>query len=89
MAFLFETKSAALARLKVGDVITRINGDAPMRTAFGTFAGKTINVTVERSGAESEMPMKVGSRDVTGYNLVEMSGATPQQKRIRDGWLKG
>jgi len=34
------------------------------------------------------MPMKVGSRDVTNYSLAEKNGATPQQLKIREGWLK-
>jgi len=42
----------------------------------------------ELGGAESEMPMKVGSRDVMGYSLVDASNMTVQQKMIREGWLK-
>lgn len=79
---------AAAAGLRVGDVITKINGGAPFEAPFGTFAGKEIKLTVERDGKESEMPMKVGSRESTGFSLVEMPNATPQQIKVRDGWLK-
>ena len=84
-----ETGGAAdKAGLKVGDVILKINGDSPFNAPFGTLAGKEIKLTVSRDGVESEMPMKVGSREYTAYSLAEMSGATPQQLKIRDGWLK-
>lgn len=79
---------AALAGLKVGDVITKINGDSPVRAAFQTFAGKTIDLTVERNGSQTAMPMKVGSRDSVAYNLVDAGNLADQQKRVRDGWLK-
>jgi predicted metalloprotease with PDZ domain len=80
--------AAANAGLKVGDVILKINGDSPFGADFGKLAGKEIKLTVNRNGVESEMPMKVGSRDYIAYNLVETMGATPQQIKIREGWLK-
>jgi len=80
--------AAATAGLKVGDVITKINGGSPFDAPFGTFAGKEIKLTVNRDGTETEMPMKVGSREYLAYSLSEISGATPQQMKIREGWLK-
>lgn len=80
--------SAAKAGLKVGDVITKVNGGSPFEAPFGTFAGKEIKLTVNRDGVESEMPMNVGSREYTAYSLTETANATPQQIKIRDGWLK-
>ena len=80
--------SAASSGLKVGDVVTKVNGEVPARVAFGTLAGKTITLTVNRGGIESEIPMKVGSRDVTGYSLADGANPSDQQRRIRDGWLK-
>ncbi|MBC7899938.1 MAG: M61 family metallopeptidase [Saprospiraceae bacterium] len=79
---------AAAAGLKEGDLILKINGVAAQQAPLGTFAGKTIKLAVDRGGAESEISMNVGSRDVAGYSLSETANATPQQKRIRDGWLK-
>ena len=80
--------SADAAGLKVGDIITKINGDSPFSAQLGTFAGKDIKLTVNRDGQEMEIPMKVGSREYTAYSLTEMNGATPQQRKIREGWLK-
>ena len=80
--------AAANAGLKVGDVILKIDGESPFGANFSKLAGKDIKLIVNRNGVESEMPMKVGSRDYLAFNLVEMMGATPQQIKIRDGWLK-
>jgi predicted metalloprotease with PDZ domain len=80
--------AADAAGLRVGDVIMKINGDSPFNAPFGTLGGKEITLTVMRDGKETEMPMKVGSREFTGYSLSEMNGATPRQLKIRDGWLK-
>ncbi len=79
---------AALAGLQVGDVITKINGDEPARAAFQTFAGKTITLTVNRNGAETEMPMKVGSSDSIAFSLIDLPKITAKQAKIREGWLK-
>ncbi len=80
--------SAATAGLKVGDVLMKINDESPFSVPFQTLAGKEIKLTVDRDGKVIEMPMKVGSREYIGYSLIEMNGATAQQIKIRDGWLK-
>jgi predicted metalloprotease with PDZ domain len=80
--------AAATAGLKVGDVIVKINGDSPFNAPFGTFAGKEIKLTVNRDGQETEIPMKVGSRPYTNYSLAEIPTASPQQRKVREGWLK-
>lgn len=79
---------AAAAGLRVGDVIVKIDGEVPARAAFGSFAGKTITLTVDRRGAETDVPMKVGSTNSIAYSLVDTGNLTEKQKRIRDGWLK-
>jgi predicted metalloprotease with PDZ domain len=79
---------AAAAGLRVGDVITKIDGQPTLSSPLGDVAGKEIKLTVEREGRETEMTMKVGSREFTAYTLAEMPGATPQQLRVREGWLK-
>lgn len=79
---------ASAAGLKEGDLIIKINGGPPLQAPFGTFAGKTINLTVKRGGSETEIPMNVGSREVTAFSLSAMTNATPQQLKIREGWLK-
>lgn len=80
--------AAADAGLKVGDIITKINGEKPSRASFQTFAGKTINLTVTRNGIDSEIPMNVGSSEVTSYSLKAADNITPLQSKVRAGWLK-
>ena len=79
---------AAAANLRVGDVITKINGESPFNAPFNTFAGKEIKLTVTRGGEELELPMKVGSREFMAFSLTESAGATPEQLKVRDSWLK-
>ena len=80
--------AAAAANLRVNDVITKINGQPVFSAATGGLAGKDIKLTVTRGGEELEIPMKVGSREFVAFSLVEMPNATPQQMKVREGWLK-
>jgi len=80
--------SAAAAGLKKGDIIKKINGEEPQRAGLGGLAGKTITLTVERGGAETDVSMKVGSRDVIDYSMAEVANPTAKQLKIRAGWLK-
>ncbi|MEJ7848797.1 MAG: PDZ domain-containing protein [Pyrinomonadaceae bacterium] len=79
---------AAAAGLKEGDLILKINGVSAQQSMLGSFAGKAIKLTVDRGGAESEISMNVGSRNIIGYSLSEKEGASPRQIKIRGGWLK-
>lgn len=80
--------AAAAAKLREGDVITKINGGSPFEAPFGTFAGKEIKLTVNRGGEEMQLPMTVGSRAFTAFSLVEMPNPTPLQTKVRNVWLK-
>jgi len=55
---------------------------------MGSLAGQTAKFTVSHAGSETELAVKIGSRSVTGYKLVDAGNLTEMQKRIRDGWLK-
>jgi predicted metalloprotease with PDZ domain len=79
---------AAAGGLKVGDTISKIDGRPVIGFPIDSLAGKTATVTVIRSGSETEIPIKFGSREVTNYRLVEVANPTPQQLKIRAGWLK-
>jgi hypothetical protein len=74
--------------LQLGDIILTINNVSAREAPFQTFAGKTINLTVKRDGAEIKMPMKVGSRSYTQFKLAPLPNASAQQMRVREGWLK-
>ncbi len=80
--------AAAAAGLHVNDVITKINGQPVFSSPTGGLAGKDVKLTVTRAGQETEVAMRVGSREFMSYSLVEMPNASPQQIKVRDGWLK-
>ena len=79
---------AAAAGLRGGDIITKINGQSAIGFPMGSLAGQTAKFTVSHAGSETELAVKIGSRSVTGYKLVDAGNLTEMQKRIRDGWLK-
>ena len=80
--------SASTANLRVGDVITKINGEPVLSVATGGLAGKDIKLTVTRGAEELELPMKVGSREFQNFSLTEDAAATPRQLAVRNAWLK-
>jgi predicted metalloprotease with PDZ domain len=79
---------AAAAGLRLGDRIVTINGEKPQNVAFGSLAGKTIKLVVDRGGNESDILMTVGSRTVKGFELIDLPKITKDQTRVREGWLK-
>ena len=80
--------AATVAGLRVGDVVTKINGTPVFEAQTDSMAGKEIKLTITRDGAEMELPMKVGSRSFTSFSLADSPAATPRQVMIREGWLK-
>jgi predicted metalloprotease with PDZ domain len=79
---------AAAAGLKTGDVITKINGTNVVGFPIGSLTAQTATFTISRGGNETDIPVKIGSRNVLNYKLTEVANPTDQQKRVRDGWLK-
>ena len=79
---------AAVAGLRQGDVITKIDGKSVVGFDIGSLAGKGVKLTVTRRGDEIELPMTVGSRTVKSWSLTSVGQPTPAQQRIRDAWLK-
>lgn len=81
--------TAAGAGLAVGDLILKVDNTNALR--FGWFedgkAGQTVKLTIKRAGEEKELTMTIGSRDEVAYDLVEMAQPTPDQLKIREGWL--
>jgi predicted metalloprotease with PDZ domain len=88
---------SARSGIQHGDVITKID-DAPLRSTPGggvslatALAGKidqTVKATVRRGGEEKTFEIKVGARETGSYKLVEVQNPTPEQLKLREGWLK-
>jgi predicted metalloprotease with PDZ domain len=89
--------AAARAGLVKGDVITALDDTRLRATPGGGFSlanllqGKidqTIRLGVKRGTDEKTLEAKVGSRELADYKLVEVANPTPEQLKVREGWLK-
>jgi predicted metalloprotease with PDZ domain len=76
---------AAVAGLKVGDVVTKIDGKPLQAVAFNTLANRTVPLTITRGGEEMQINVAVGSRPVMNYALTAVANPTAQQMKIREG----
>lgn len=87
---------AAQAGLKVGDIIFSVDGieikDAwlsnEQRAAMVDKIGKTIEMKIRRGTENMTMQVVVGGFEITNYLITEIPNATPEQLKIREGWLK-
>lgn len=86
--------------LKEGDLIIEVDGKAMEGTGFrlngamtnalrGAKAGTGIKLKIDRGGQTSEVTVTpaAGTRKVK--RVVPLSGASADQVRLREGWLKG
>ncbi|MCA1815274.1 MAG: PDZ domain-containing protein [Acidobacteria bacterium] len=87
----------ARAGLQRGDLVTKIDDARPRSSPGGGFSltnaleGKidqNVKLTVRRGADEKVLEAKIGSRELTDYKLVEVASPTPEQLKVREGWLK-
>jgi predicted metalloprotease with PDZ domain len=80
---------ADAAGLAADDVVLKV--DNRTRVPFGFYdehnAGRTLKVTIRRAGEEKELTITLGARDEVAYSLVEEAQPTPEQLKVRSGWL--
>jgi predicted metalloprotease with PDZ domain len=84
---------AEKAGLMPGDAVLEING-RPVAADFdrrlaSLRPGDILRLRVRHRGKESEMEWKVGAREETNYELIDVDHPTAQQKERRAAWLKG
>lgn len=88
---------AERAGLTAGDVILKINDTRLRATPAGSvsLAGvladkldQTVKLGIRRGGEEKTLEARVGSRETSDYKLVEVERPTPEQLKVREGWLK-
>jgi predicted metalloprotease with PDZ domain len=94
VAAVTEGSGAAIAGLKVGDILVEINGAIVGEESSESTArlrpGDTITVKVRgRRGSERELKWKVGSRDEVSYTLKDIDNLNAAQRERRAAWLKG
>lgn len=83
--------SAQAAGLEPGDVLLKMNGreltwlprQAEMRP------GQRVRLTVRRDTQVFRVAFRLGSRLATVYRVEEIQHPTPEQLRVREGWLEG
>jgi predicted metalloprotease with PDZ domain len=85
--------AAEAAGLKTGDALLALNGQPLPRYLPAWLReqtpGETVTLHLQRDNKDLELTFALGSIDLNKFWLVEQSGATEKQKRIREGWLKG
>lgn len=89
--------AAARAGLAAGDVLVKIDDTSVRATPGGgisianALAGKidqNVKLSVRRGNEEKTLEARVGSREMSDYKLVEVANPTPEQLKLREGWLK-
>jgi len=84
---------AERAGLQRGDILVEMGGRSlhvpPQDQLAGIKPGRTVHFRVRRGRREFplEFPLEVKRR--VGYRLEEVKDASPEQRRIRQGWLEG
>jgi predicted metalloprotease with PDZ domain len=85
---------AQAAGLAAGDLLISLDGQAFPRSLTRWMGehpgeGRTVQLTVERSGAQKQFALMPRLRGDSHYEIVESPNATERQLRIRENWLKG
>src|SRR6185295_12732700 len=85
--FVEPNSAASVAGLRPKDVIVKVDGQSAIGYPIDSVGGKTVKLTVVREGKEIEIPMTFGKHAFKAFTLVSLRNPTPQQLRIRNGWL--
>jgi predicted metalloprotease with PDZ domain len=85
--------TAEAAGLRPGDALLTLNGQPLPRYLPAWLRdhkpGESVTLQAQRNNESLDISFPLGSIDLNKFTLVEISGATERQKRIREGWLKG
>jgi predicted metalloprotease with PDZ domain len=88
-----ENGPAAKAGLQSRDVITAVDGKPADTAAAARLRDAktrdTFVLTVQRSGQTLDIPIEVGSELRRPWVVAPAEKATPEQLRLREGWLNG
>jgi predicted metalloprotease with PDZ domain len=84
----------ARAGVAIGDVLLKIDDAAVLATGpaltqlLRDKIDQTVKLTIRRGNEEKTIDSKVGVVELSNYRLVEIPNPTPDQLRVREGWLK-
>ena len=85
---------AEKAGFEVGDRLLRVNGRPAsgavetLLDAFEEAAGRAVRVRVHRDGSHRVLKVRPKRKGEDVYQIVELPGASEQQRAVRDGWLR-
>jgi predicted metalloprotease with PDZ domain len=84
---------AAQAGVAQGDILLKMNGqplhDSPADLLSHLKPGEEIKFQVLRDGAAREVDYRLEASAGTTFRVKEMSNPSPEQLRVRGGWLQG
>jgi predicted metalloprotease with PDZ domain len=82
------------AGLRAGDILMRVDGMDVQKDQQAVMErleqriGNGVRLAIKRAGRDQTIDLQVGSRNETGYRVVELSNPTIEQRKIREAWLK-
>ena len=92
---------AALPGIRVGDVITSVDGlpihQVPLTNLFGKNwiggrflgkAGERVVLRILRDGKAQDLPVTLGTREETVFLIERDPAATPEPLAVRGAWLR-
>lgn len=85
--------NAQAAGLKSGDVLLKMNGVEltwlPNEDAGELHPGERVRFRVRRGRRTFPLEFRLGSKIATTYRVLEIKHASPDERLVRAGWLKG
>ncbi len=85
--------NAYQAGLREGDILEEMNGkplqSPPDDQLRGMKVGQEIGFRVKHGEDELTVRFALQSQGYTSYKIEEIKHATPEQRRLRDSWLRG
>lgn len=82
--------AAEQAGLRVGDVISSVNGRqlmVPPDRLTGVKPGEQVELQVQRRSRQMSLKLQLGTSTAIRYRIEENPQATPDQVLLRDNWL--
>jgi predicted metalloprotease with PDZ domain len=91
--FVEPRRAVAQAGLAQGDVLLKMNGqalhDSPANLLSSLKPGQEMRLEVQRAGRVFEIEYRLEANEETTYRVKEIAHPSPEQVRVREGWLEG
>lgn len=85
--------NAERAGIARGDILLKMNGEplssVPSEQVSSMKPGQKVSFEMRREDRTFSVEYALGRKQATAYRVEETSGATPEQGRVRQGWLEG